>query len=260
MVKNNLQRQEILDACEFLQKKELIARTWGNVSAKASSEFFLITPSGLAYERTQLEDIVLVKIEDCSYNKVQRKPSSEKKVHAEAYKARPDIKYVVHTHQFYASAICADECSVTLSDGTFVPCAAYGLPGTNKLKNNCAEVFNKFKDANMFLLAKHGAITFGKTMKEALNNAVILEKECKKLFEKRVPKFYIPKQMEPYLDDYAQMFPIKNAEDFEAIKMVAEKNAAAMLYAVNSKPIDKFDAKLQNLVYKLKYSKLRDKK
>lgn len=257
---NTLTRQEIIEACLFLQKKELIARTWGNVSARVDSEKFLITPSGLAYELLQKEDISLVDIKNCSYDKTQRKPSSEKKVHAEAYKARNDVKYIVHTHQFYASAICADGFSITLSDGTFVPCAAYGLPGTNALRDNCAEVFTKFKDANMFLMAKHGAITFGKTMKEALNRALLLEKECKKLFEKRVPKFYIPKHMEPYLDDYAQMFPIKNADDFEAIEMIAKKNAAAMLYARNAQPINSFDAKLQNLVYKFKYSKLRDKK
>ena len=253
-------RQQIIDACLYLQETGLIARTWGNVSARLNDEQFIITPSGLAYDLTKPEDLVIVNIKDCKYDENQRKPSSEKKVHAEAYKARSDIKYIVHTHQYYASAICADESSITLSDGTFVPCVEYGLPGTDKLKNNCAKVFNKFKDANMFLLAKHGAITFGKTMKEALANAQLLEKECKKLFDKRVSEYKIPKKMYPYLDDYAQMFPIKDADDFEAIKMVAEKNAAAMLYAVNAKPIDKFDAKLQNLVYKFKYSKLRDKK
>lgn len=253
------QRQEIIDACLYLQKKELIARTWGNVSARVSNDHFLITPSGLAYDQTKVEDIVMVKT-DLTYDKSQRKPSGEKKVHAEAYKAREDVMYIVHTHQFYASAICADECSITLSDGTFVPCIDYGLPGTNKLSNNCAKIFNQFKECNIFLMAKHGVVTFGATMKEALDNAEKLEKECKKMFEKRVHKFYVPNDMKPYLDDFAQMFPLKNLNDFEAIKMVAEKNAAAMLYAVNSKPIDKCDAKLQHLVYTYKYSKLRDKK
>jgi len=253
-------RQEIIDSCLYLQKTGLIARTWGNVSARLNNEYFLITPSGLAYDQTNPEDIGVVKISDCSYDKQQRKPSGEKKVHAEAYKARPDIKYIVHTHQFYASAICADESSITLSDGTFVPCANYGLPGTGKLKDNCAKVFNDFPNSNIFLMAKHGAITFGSTMKEALDNALKLEAECKVLFEKRVPEFFVPKKMKPYLDDYAQMFPIQSGEDPEAIKMVSEKNAAAMLYAKNSKPIGALDRKLQHTVYKMKYSKLRDKK
>ena len=253
-------RQQIIDACLYLQKTGLIARTWGNVSARLNDEEFIITPSGLAYNQTTPEDLVIVKIADCSYDDNQRKPSSEKGVHASAYKLRPDVNFIVHTHQYYASAVCADEASITLSNGSFVPCADYGLPSTKTLQNNCAKVFEQFKQSNMFLLAKHGAVTFGATMKNALNNAESLEAECKSLFKKRVKKFVMPENMLPYLDDYAQMFPLNNEDDKEAIKMVSEKNAAAQLYAINSKPLGKLDRQLQHLIYKFKYSKLRDKK
>lgn len=252
-------RQQIIDACLYLQKAGLIARTWGNVSARLNSEEFIITPSGLAYELTKPEDLVIVKIADCSYDKNQRKPSSEKLVHASAYALRPDVNFIVHTHQHYASAICAEEFSISLNDGTFVPCAKYGLPSTKGLQKNCAQVFKDFPAANMFLMAKHGVVTFGKTMEDALNNAKKLEKECKIQFNNRVKEFYIPEDMKPYLDDYAQMFPLESNEDEEAINMVKEKNAAAMLYAVNSKPLNGVDHSIQHLIYKFKYSKLRGK-
>ena len=252
-------RQQIIDACLYLQEKGLIARTWGNVSARLNDEEFIITPSGLAYDQTRTGDLTIVKIKDCSYADGQRKPSSEKLVHASAYALRPDVNFIVHTHQHYASAVCADESSVTLEDGTFVPCADYGLPSTKKLQDNCTKVFKDFKNANMFLMAKHGVVTFGTTMKEALDNADKLEEECKKLFDKRVKDFYVPENMKPYLDDYAQMFPLKSEEDEEAIRMVKEKNAAAMLYAKNAKPLSAIDHNIQHLVYLFKYSKLRDK-
>ena len=252
-------RKQIIDACLYLKKTGLIARTWGNVSARLNDKEFIITPSGLDYELTKPEDLVIVKIADCSYDKNQRKPSSEKLVHASAYQARSDVNFIVHTHQLYASAVWAEEFSIRLSDGTFVPCAAYGLPSTSKLKENCEKEFNSFKKANMFLMAKHGVITFGKTMKEALKNAETLESECKKLFTRRVGKLVVPDVMEPYLDDYAQMFPLNEGEDPEAIEMVSRKNAAAQLYAIDSKPLSKLDAKLQHAIYKFKYSKLRGK-
>ena len=252
-------RQQIIDACLYLQETGLIARTWGNVSARLNDEQFIITPSGLAYDLTKPEDLVIVNIKDCKYDENQRKPSSEKLVHASAYALRPDVKFIVHTHQLYASAICADEASIKLSDGTFVPCAEYGLPSTAKLQKNCAKVFKDFPTANMFLMAKHGVVTFGETMKDALDNAEKLEKECKALFDKRVPKFEIPEKMDAYLDDYAQMFPLNEGEDEQAIKMVKEKNAAAQLYAVNSKPLGGLDRNLQHLIYKFKYSKLKGK-
>ena len=252
-------RQQIIDDCLYLQKTGLIARTWGNVSARLNDEEFIITPSGLAYELTKPEDLVIVKIADCSYDANQRKPSSEKLVHASAYKLRKDVNFIVHTHQFYASAVCAEEETVQLENGTKIPCAKYGLPSTNTLKENCEKAFKEYADTNMFLMAKHGAITFGKTMKEALDNAEKLEKECKALFDKRVDNFYIPENMKAYLDDYAQMFPLKNEDDKEAIKMVSEKNAAATLYVRKAKPLGFIDHTIQHLVYIFKYSKLRNK-
>ena len=244
-------RKQIIDACLYLQETGLIARTWGNVSARLNDEQFIITPSGLAYDLTKPEDLVVVNIKDCKYDENQRKPSSEKLVHASAYALRPDVKFIVHTHQLYASAVCADEASIKLSDGTFVPCAEYGLPSTAKLQKNCAKVFKDFPTANMFLMAKHGVVTFGETMKDALDNAEKLEKECKALFDKRVPNFEIPIKMDAYLDDYAQMFPLNEGEDEQAIKMVKEKNAAAQLYAINSKPLSDLDQKIQHFIYKM---------
>ena len=252
-------RQEIIEACLFLQEKELIARTWGNVSARVNSEEFLITPSGLAYELTKPEDLTIVKIADCSYDKTQRKPSSEKLVHAAAYQLRKDVNFIVHTHQFYASAICGEEETTKLADGRIIPCAKYGYPSTKGLQDNCAEAFKEYSENDSFLMAKHGAITFGKTMKEALDSAEKLEQDCQEVFKARVDKFYVPENMKPYLDDYAQMFPLKTNEDEEAIKMVKEKNAAAFLYARKAKPINPIDHLIQHLVYRLKYSKLRNK-
>lgn len=252
-------RKQIIDACLYLQKTGLVARTWGNVSARLDDEKFIITPSGLAYDLMKPEDLVVVRIADCSYDKAQRKPSSEKGVHASAYLARPDVNFIVHTHQLFASAVCADEASIKLSNGEFVPCAAYGLPSTKKLTKNCAKEFNAFKNANIFLMAKHGVVTFGATMKEALNNAKRLEGECKKMFFRRIERMDAPSNMNAYLDDYAQMFPTQDSEDKEAIRMVAKKNAYAQLYTINSSPLGFFDKKIQHLIYKFKYSKLKGK-
>lgn len=255
-------RKQIIDACLYLQKKELIVRTWGNVSARLNENQFIITPSGLAYELTKPEDLVIVNIKDCSYDKNGRKPSSERLVHASAYKVRPDVNFIVHTHQLYASAVGAEEKNAKLANGEIIPCCKYGLPSTKKLQKNCENTFKKYTNANSFLMAKHGAICFGNDKKDALKNAEKLEKECKKLFDERVKNFYVPIGMKPYLDDFAQLYPLHIAtksDDEETMKKVVEKNAAAMLYAIKSKPLGQFDRCLQRIIYLLKYSKLRDK-
>lgn len=67
----------VVEAGKKLIETGLIARTWGNVSARISETQFVITPSGRAYETLTPDDIVVVNIEDCSYDG-DIKPSSEK--------------------------------------------------------------------------------------------------------------------------------------------------------------------------------------
>ena len=91
-------REAVIEAGHRLREAGLVARTWGNISARISEDQFVITPSGLAYETMRPEDLVIVNIQDGSHQG-SRKPSSEKGIHADAYRLRPDIHFVIHTHQ-----------------------------------------------------------------------------------------------------------------------------------------------------------------
>ena len=81
----------------------LVARTWGNISCRCGEQDFLITPSGLDYTRTQPEDIVKVSLLTGEWEG-RRKPSSERGVHSIAYQMFPEVQYVIHTHQIFATA------------------------------------------------------------------------------------------------------------------------------------------------------------
>ena len=83
-------REAVIEAGHRLREAGLVARTWGNISARISEDQFVITPSGLAYETMRPEDLVIVNIQDGSHQG-SRKPSSEKGIHADAYRLRPDI-------------------------------------------------------------------------------------------------------------------------------------------------------------------------
>ena len=165
-----------------LVKSGLIARTWGNVSARISDTEFVITTSGIPYEKLTPDDIVPVKIEDCSYDEEGLKPSSEKGVHASAYQLHPEVNFVIHTHQIDASAI-----SITGTDipvpassqallGPTVPNAAYGMPSTNKLKKGVYTAMKKNPKSTSVLMRHHGAVCLGKDYEEAFAVASALEK------------------------------------------------------------------------------------
>ena len=174
-------RELVIKAGKELVQKGLVARTWGNVSARISETEFVITPSGRDYESLKPADLVKVKIEDASYEG-DIKPSSEKGVHASAYRLRESASFVIHTHQYYASAVSAEE-----QDMPFAPCAKYGRPGSKTLMKNLIKVIEEYADNKKFLMAKHGALIIGDTYEEAFKLSNQLENECKKQVMSRLP-------------------------------------------------------------------------
>ena len=249
----NTARALVIKAGHELIEKKLIARTWGNISARISKTQFIITPSGRSYEDLKEDELVKVNISDCTYEG-DIKPSSEKRLHANAYALRDDAAFVIHTHQFYASAVCAECKSVP-----FAPCAKYGLSGTKALSGNVAKVIEANPSMKSFLMARHGAVLIGGTYEEAFALASELEDNCKELFDKKAKSKGHASW--PWLDDYAQMFSLKGipmkGEDEEAIELVKAKNEAASRYVRFALPIPATIAKLEHLVYVQKYSKLK---
>lgn len=188
---------DILEAKELVIRagKELLAegiivRTWGNISCRISDTQFVITPSGLAYEDLTPEQIVLVNIADCSYEG-DIKPSSEKGIHAEAYRLRPDVNFVIHTHQMQASVVGALGFDVNYVSeksakivGNDVPLASYGLPGTGKLRAGVVAAIQR-TESKAVLMAHHGALCMGKDYDEAHNVACELEVICEDCLKRK---------------------------------------------------------------------------
>lgn len=177
-------KNTVILAGKKLVETGLIARTWGNVSCRIGDSHFVITPSGRDYLSLTPGDIVVVAISDCSYNG-DVKPSSEKGVHAQVYKLHSEAKFVIHTHQENASAISAsllDSIKVSEDFSSLhgeVICAAYGLPGTKKLRRNVAEALIRSK-GNAVIMKNHGALCFGPNYEETFKTAHELEIACER--------------------------------------------------------------------------------
>lgn len=184
-------KSEVVKAGLELVKSGLIARTWGNVSCRVDDEYFVITPSGRSYESLTPDDIVLVKIEDCSYES-EIKPSSEKGIHAMAYKLRSDVNFVIHTHQKNASAVSFLGYDINMVPeesrdiiGSDIPVASYGLPGTGKLRKGVTAAIER-SDSKAIVMAHHGALCMGEDYDDAFKVAAELEKVCEKFLLARL--------------------------------------------------------------------------
>jgi len=149
----------------------------GNVSCRWKGGM-LITPTGLAYDKIKVRDVVFVAGDGTAPGK-QRKPSSEWRFHLAAYRARPDRHALVHTHSPYATVLaCAGKSippfhyMVAVAGGNDIPVVAYATFGTEELARHVAEGL-RARDA--CLMANHGAIAMGETLAEALELAAEVE-------------------------------------------------------------------------------------
>lgn len=171
-------RESVIAYGRKLVENRLIQATWGNVSARIDENRFLITPSGVDYDRIRPEDIVEICISDGSFAAGQR-PSSEREMHRRIYAARGDVRAVIHTHSAALQTFAA--CRESLHAPEIeAPCAAYGVSGSKKLAESASEVL---RSHDLCIMANHGFTAVGADLATALSRAVSAEKAAKQILE-----------------------------------------------------------------------------
>jgi len=180
-------KESVCNANHALVKYDLVIFTEGNVSAiSEDKKFIAIKPSGVSYEKLTPDKIVIVDLNGKNVDK-KFKPSTDTATHIEIYKRFPEIKAIVHTHSQYAT-IFAQNKKPIVCFGTTHADNFYGtIPVTRDMTKDeiekdyelntgkaICEILNL--DVPAVLVASHGPFIFGKSLNEAINNAVVLEK------------------------------------------------------------------------------------
>ena len=171
---------EIVKYGLIMKESALVVGTWGNISTRVpETNLIAITPSGVDYDKTKPENIVIVDLEGNIVDG-ELKPSIEIHLHLAIYKARRDVNAIVHTHSTYSTsyAIARKEIPATAEDsaqivGGNVKVTDYCLPGSIELG---IEAVKKLEDRNAVLLANHGLLAAASSLKEALKVAQVVEK------------------------------------------------------------------------------------
>ncbi|MCR5596448.1 MAG: class II aldolase/adducin family protein [Lachnospiraceae bacterium] len=187
----NEARKLILKACNELVSKQLIVRTWGNVSARVTEDRIAITPSGKGYDTLTEDDIVIVDLKGKYEGDL--KPSSELGVHLAGYQSRPEANFIIHTHQTYASALSILGMDIRLGPrvsertrqlvGPSIVCAEYGLNGSKKIAQAVSYALDSNPKTNHVLLKNHGAVCLGTDYDNAFHIALTLEKLSQKIYD-----------------------------------------------------------------------------
>lgn len=172
-------REEIIRQSRWMNNTGLNQGTSGNISARFEAQM-LITPSAVPYEELEPAMIAAMPI-DGEYGSWSGplKPSSEWRFHLDIMKARPEVNAIVHTHSTYATvlAIAHKEIPpvhymIAAFGGNTIRCAPYARYGTKALSSHAVEALQGRLGC---LLANHGMITIGPSLKKAMWLAVELE-------------------------------------------------------------------------------------
>lgn len=169
-------RNRIIDCGKDMSRSELVQGSWGNISLRLNPDTMLITPSGMDYFSIRTEDIVRMNIHNLKYG-MQRKPSSEYRLHAALYRRYPECNAIIHTHSNGISAFAAAHAGFRISEPPMdqligdMHCSEYRTPGTDEL---CDSIMEAIEGSHACIIANHGAIFYGNDLDVtlAIANAV----------------------------------------------------------------------------------------
>lgn len=164
--------EEIVDIAQRLYNRNMLAGADGNISLRLSSGEILITPSGVSKGRMRPEEMALISLD----NKVLfGNASSERLMHIEIYKNCPQARAVVHAHPPTAIAwsiaqpdlkcLPAEGLSEVILACGDIPFVPYARPGTSEMAEKIQTFLPRYR---AMILSRHGALTWGEDLSEAL--------------------------------------------------------------------------------------------
>ncbi len=179
-------RKAIVQYSKTMYNEHLVSATSGNISMRLPdrADAFAITPSSESY-LTMTEDRIVIMTIDGEILQCPKdaKPSSEWRLHAELYRAKHEVKAIVHTHSPYATsfAVIREGIPLILIEmqpwlGGDVPLAEYAPTGSLQLGLNAARDIG---ERGGCLLANHGVVAVGDTLDLAYVRATYIEDAAK---------------------------------------------------------------------------------
>jgi len=177
-------RQKLIDAGRIIEAQGQGDLTRGHISVLVPGDptHFYMKPHSRGFEEITMENIVVCNLEGEKVAGGGRK-HSEVYIHSEIYKARADVKSVIHTHPTYAVALSAtgqslqpiSQPSVTFYDG--VP-YYNDTPELVRSKEKGAALARALGPHKAVLMRNHGVSVVGASIEESTILAITLENAC----------------------------------------------------------------------------------
>lgn len=196
---------DIVEICERLHGRNMLAAADGNISFRISDDEILITPSGIAKAFMNAEQMAVINLKG---EVLVGNPSTERLMHLEIYRTTPKAQAIIHAHPPTAIAWsiaapeltklpsdCLSEVILATGDIPFVP---YARPGTDQM----GAVLKPFLPKHQALILRnHGAVAWGADLEEAYRGMERIEHSAQILaMAKQIGKLTpLPKEEIEYL-------------------------------------------------------------
>ncbi|HDS1765436.1 L-fuculose-phosphate aldolase [Pseudomonas alloputida] len=171
-------REAVVEACREMTALGINQGTSGNVSVRYG-DVMLISPSGIPYDVMQPGDIVEMKMNGEWTASRGMEPSSEWRFHLDILRELKDVNAVVHAHPIYCTTLAIlnkpippVHYMIAAAGGDSIPCVPYATYGTEELSHYTLAAL---QDRKACLMANHGMIATGSTLKKALWLALEVE-------------------------------------------------------------------------------------
>jgi L-ribulose-5-phosphate 4-epimerase len=184
-------KKEVCRANLDLVREGLVVQTWGNVSGVDRARgLMVIKPSGVRYESLKAEQMVVVSLATGKVVSGKLRPSSDTPTHLVLYREFADIGGIAHTHSLHATAWAQAGNGIPVFGTTHADYWHGEVPVTRQLRtpeikknyevNTGRIIVERFKNLDPMnipsaLVAGHGPFAWGKSVDEAVHNAVVLE-------------------------------------------------------------------------------------
>jgi L-fuculose-phosphate aldolase len=181
--------EELIEICRRLWERGLVMGNSGNVSVRLNDGDLLVTPSGRSLANLEARELVRVDSNGSPRDQSQR-PTSELPLHLAAYRARPQITCVVHTHPTMSVVWSKTQ---TLPPRDIVGAMESLRPwawtpfrknGTQELADLCASEFAR--GADIVIMERHGISVVAESFEEAFVQTELAEEAARVAFYSRV--------------------------------------------------------------------------
>jgi L-fuculose-phosphate aldolase len=188
-------KEQVLWVAQEMLRSGLVEGTAGNVGARLPDGNAVLTPSSLNYLEMTLDDLVVCDL-DGNVLEGERSPTTEKALHLAALRLHDNIDATMHCHAKHATmfALVREPIPAVIEEfdvfvGGDVEVADYKTTGTDELAD---EIAKRVESRACVLMANHGLFAVGKTPKDVLHIASLVERTAEIIWGARALGKVVP--------------------------------------------------------------------